>query len=82
MTDPLTCRQAFDRLENFLDRELSPEETLRVQEHLDICAVCTREFQFEAGILDGIRARLARIQIPMRLADRISEALRLEAARG
>ena len=82
MTDALTCRQAFDRLEEFLDRELSPEETVRVRGHLEQCAQCAREFRFEAGVLDGIRARLGRIKVPMQLADRISRALRLEAGPG
>ncbi len=82
MTDALTCREAFDRLEEFLDRELSAEETRRVEDHLEHCVNCAREFRFEAGILDGVRARLRRIQVPDQLADRISHALRLEARQG
>ncbi len=82
MTDALTCRQAFDRLEDFLDRELSPEESTRVQDHLEHCAQCAREFRFEAGVLEGIRARLGRIKVPEQLAARISRALRQEAGRG
>lgn len=81
MTDQLTCRQAFDRLEEFLDRELSPEDTRRVEHHLEHCANCAREFHFEAGILEGVRSRLRRIRVPEHLADRISQALRLEARR-
>lgn len=67
MTDPLTCRQAFDRLEEFLDRELSSEETLRVVDHFEHCANCAREFRFEAGILEGVRSRLRRIKVPAEL---------------
>lgn len=75
MTDPLTCQQAFDRLEDFLDRELAAEETTLVRAHLEVCAQCAREFHFEQRVLDGVRARLARIQVPADLADRIGRAL-------
>jgi len=82
MTDPLTCRQAFDRLEEYLDRELTASETLRVSEHLEVCANCAREFRFEAEVLGGIRERLDRIKVPAQLADRISRALWLEVGKG
>ncbi len=75
MTDPLTCRQAFDWLEDFLDRELVAEETILVRAHLEVCAQCAREFHFEARVLDGVRARLARIQVPADLAERVKRAL-------
>ena len=75
MTDSLTCRQAFDRLEDFLDRELAAEETILVRAHLEVCAQCAAEFHFEQRLLDGVRARLARIQVPADLAERIGRAL-------
>lgn len=64
MSEELTCRQAFDRLEEFLDRELSADEATRVHAHLTICEPCTREFHFEASILEGVREKLRRIKIP------------------
>ena len=76
MSDALTCRQAFDRLEEYLDRELTPEETSRVRAHLEICEQCTREFHFEGEILAGIREKLRRIQVPGGLTERILAALR------
>ena len=82
MTDALTCREAFNRLEEFLDRELSPEETVQVQAHLEQCVQCAREFRFEAGVLEGIRAKLAHIGIPQQLAERVSLALRAGTRRG
>jgi anti-sigma factor (TIGR02949 family) len=75
VTDPLTCRQAFDRLEDFLDRELAAEEVVLVRAHLEVCEQCTREFHFEARVLDGVRAKLGRIQVPADLAERIRRAL-------
>ena len=46
-----TCEEAFRRLDDYLDRELSSEETALVHEHLEICAGCAREFNFEASVL-------------------------------
>jgi len=77
VTDSLTCRQAFDRLEDFLDRELAAEEAILVRAHLEVCAQCAAEFHFEQRLLDGVRARLARIQVPADLAERIGRALTL-----
>lgn len=76
MNDPLTCRQAFDRLEEYLDRELSLEETRQVREHLALCEQCTREFRFEAGVLEGVREALRRIRIPPGFTERILATLR------
>jgi anti-sigma factor (TIGR02949 family) len=73
--DRMTCEQAFARIDDFLDRELSPEEMEQVQAHLDTCAVCSREFQFEAGIIDGVRAKLRRIEVPPDLLARITRKL-------
>lgn len=74
MSHPLnrnTCEEAFRRLDDFLDRRLGPEETRLVQEHLDICAACTREFTFEASVLEGVKRRLRQIQAPADLLSRI-----------
>ena len=76
MIDRLSCDQTFERLDDYLDRELSPEESAEVRAHHQICDQCTREFRFEAGVLDGLRAKLRRIRIPADLAARISRAIR------
>ena len=75
MSEELTCRQAFDRLEEYLDRELSSEEAARVQAHLKICAQCTREFRFERLMLEALRDKVNRIRVPDGLQGRIFAAL-------
>lgn len=66
-----TCEEAFRRLDDFLDRELSPAETRLVEEHLQVCAACTREFTFEASVLTGVRQKLGHITAPPDLLARI-----------
>ena len=73
-----TCEEAFRRLDDYLDRELSSEETELVKEHLDICAGCAREFNFEASLLRGVRTKLRQIELPESLQARILGVLKDE----
>jgi len=78
MSEParLTCQEAFERLEDFVDRELNPEELRQVEAHLETCAGCAPHFEFEEQVLDGIRRQVRRIQAPTGLLDRILSRLR------
>lgn len=69
------CEEAFRRLDDFLDRRLSPEETRIIEEHLEICAWCTREFNFEASVLNGVKRKLRHIEAPADLLSRILSRL-------
>lgn len=70
-----TCEEAFRRLDDFLDRRLSAEETRLIEEHLQICDACTREFTFEASVLLGVRQKLQRVVAPPDLIARIAERI-------
>ena len=69
--DRYTCEDALRRLEDFLDRELTPDETRRVQAHLDTCAGCAEQYRFEGRLLDGVREKVRRVSLPSDLRDRI-----------
>jgi anti-sigma factor (TIGR02949 family) len=66
-----TCEEAFRRLDDFLDKELSPIEMMLIQEHLEICEACAREFTFEESVIRNVRARLRDVEIPPDLTERI-----------
>jgi anti-sigma factor (TIGR02949 family) len=70
-----TCEEAFRRIDDFLDRELSAIEMQLVHEHLEICEGCAREFQFEASLLDGVKRKMRRIDVPAGLISRVLAAL-------
>ena len=70
-----TCEEAFRRLDDYLDRELSADEMTLVHEHLEICAGCAREFDFEASVLRGVREKLRQIELPDLLQARILAVL-------
>lgn len=70
-----TCEEAFRRLDDYLDRELSAPEMELVREHLEICAGCAREFGFEESVLKGVRTRLRQIDLPPDLESRVLRLL-------
>jgi anti-sigma factor (TIGR02949 family) len=74
--DRMTCESAFRRLDDYLDRQLSAEEMRLVEEHLQICEACTREFTFEASVIAGVRRKLQSIPAPPDLLARIAAKLR------
>jgi anti-sigma factor (TIGR02949 family) len=78
--DRLTCEQTFDRLDDYLDRELSAEETALVRAHLETCAVCAEEYDFEARVLDQVRSKLRRIEVPRPALERVLAVLRAHAS--
>ena len=77
-----TCEEAFRRLDDFLDRRLPHAEMDLIEEHLEICAACAREFTFEASVLTGVRQKLRQIRVPPDLLARITAAIRGEEIRG
>lgn len=73
--DRLTCAEVFRRLDDYLDRELSPREMQLVKAHLEICAACASEYAFEAEVLNQVRAKVQRIDLPSDLLAKVSRAL-------
>jgi anti-sigma factor (TIGR02949 family) len=78
--DRYTCEETIRRLDDYLDRELTPHEMQLVQEHLEVCALCASEYAFEGSALERLRDKLQRIPAPVDLMSRISRAL--ERAQG
>lgn len=78
--DRFTCEETFRRLDDYLDRELGPDEMQLVSEHLALCAVCTEEFAFEASVIDGVKRKLRQIDAPDDLSSRVLELLQRDKA--
>lgn len=73
--DRLTCEEVFRHLDDFLDRELTAAEMVQVREHLEHCAGCAGEYQFDETVLRHVRERLSRAQVPAGLLDSIRDRL-------
>jgi hypothetical protein len=65
----------FRRFDDYLDRELGPAEMELVREHLEYCARCARELEFEDSVLRQVRAKIQRLPVPADLLDRIARAI-------
>ncbi len=79
--DRTTCEEAFRKLDDFLDRRLGADEMRIIEQHLEVCAACAREFTFAASLLEGIRSKLRQVSAPPDLLARISARIGL-ASRG
>jgi anti-sigma factor (TIGR02949 family) len=73
--DRYTCEEAFLRLDDYLDRELPAEEMDCVRRHLETCAICASEVDFEQAVLDDVRGKVRRIRAPRDLMARVSALL-------
>lgn len=47
-----------------------------------MCEACSREFVFEASVIEGVRAKLGRLTAPPDLVARISAQIRREGEAG
>jgi anti-sigma factor (TIGR02949 family) len=74
----LTCAETFARLDDYVDRELAPDEVREVVAHLESCVVCAGEFEIERRLLDDIRGKLRRVRAPADLMAKVSSRLRAE----
>jgi anti-sigma factor (TIGR02949 family) len=82
MTETIDCRQAADRLQDYLRRELTPEVEAEMRAHIERCRPCFQSAQFEENFLAMLETRAARECCPDRLRQRILDLLRAEAGRG
>lgn len=73
--DRFTCEEVFRRLNDYLDRELSPAEMTMVKEHLETCAQCASEHAFEESVLRELKSKLRRIDLPQSLIDKVDAIL-------
>lgn len=70
-----TCKEALQRLDDYIDRELSAEELERVKRHLKICHDCTRKFAAETSFINETRRTLDHLSVPADLMSLISRTL-------
>jgi len=77
--DRFTCEEVFQRLNDYLDKELTDREIRLVEEHLETCAVCASEYRFEGQLLESLRAKLRNPNLPPDLVEKIRAALNRDA---
>jgi anti-sigma factor (TIGR02949 family) len=80
--DRTTCEETFRRLDDYVDRQLTADQTRLIEEHLQHCEACSREFVFEASVIQAVRRKLRRLDVPPSLLDRITQKLSRTAQEG
>lgn len=71
----MNCREAFDRLYEYLDQELTPEVEAKVRQHLRECPPCDECFDAEQAFLKFVEARCRSRSAPPELKRRILSEL-------
>jgi len=69
-TDLMTCDEALDLLDPYLDGDLPPEEAGRLRTHLDRCPACAAELALAGRIQRELRA-LPRPDCPPEVIQRV-----------
>jgi mycothiol system anti-sigma-R factor len=77
----ITCKNCKQALHPYIDRELSDEDIVQVQEHLDACRGCLHMFEFEASLRRLVRVRCREQVAPESLRTRITACLAVEVNR-
>jgi anti-sigma factor (TIGR02949 family) len=73
----MNCRETSKLIHEYIDGEISSEDSSDLQEHLSGCSHCRRRVEFEKLLRDSIKP-LLHIEIPPYLPERISLALQNE----
>lgn len=71
----MDCREAFEHLYAYLDRELTEEHTARVRAHLEDCKDRLALARFETAYLRFLEARIVSRRAPEQLKKRILREL-------
>ncbi len=53
----MTCKEAIEQLNEFLDNELDDANYSKIRQHIDMCHKCCEKFEFEQSIKRVIRER-------------------------
>lgn len=75
MLNPLNCKQIYEKLHDYLDRELSASDMKVVAFHFKICPHCAREYRLEGRVLTHVKERMCCEPIPENLEQLIRAKL-------
>ena len=73
----MTCREAVDKLYEYLDNELDSVTTAQIKKHLDLCRLCCDNFEFEKTMKDLVHKCCRDARAPAPLKSKIIEGLEI-----
>lgn len=69
------CKNALDRLIDYLDNELTEEDSEELCRHLELCRQCYDRVEFEKALKERIRLKAHTAKAPEALTARIKGLL-------
>ena len=73
--NPSDCKDAVERLYEFLDGELTSEKRTSISNHIDACGHCLDAYEFHTE-LKIVISKKCHTDLPVGLRDRVFDALR------
>jgi len=73
----MTCREAVDKLHEYIDSELDSATTEKIKKHLDLCRLCCNQFEFEKTMKELVHKCCERAKAPDVLKKKIADTLNL-----
>lgn len=77
----ITCREALNVIQEFLDGELPPKDEARIRAHFDVCRRCYPKLRAEESFRSAVKMTLDGQHAPPRLKARV-RALLAQESRG
>lgn len=71
----MNCKECLNRLEELVDKELTPLEAGEVQMHLENCPSCADHYEFQAGMKRLVRTCCTGDRAPDSLRERLRAIL-------
>ncbi|MGH7904616.1 MAG: mycothiol system anti-sigma-R factor [Candidatus Dormibacteraceae bacterium] len=71
----MNCRDCVEKLDGFVDRELSDAEVLEVRRHLKDCPPCEDRFHLEVEVKRLVRTCCSSDRAPDSLREKLREIL-------
>ncbi len=72
----MNCQNCIEKLELYVDRELSDQELQEVRHHLDDCPPCKDAFDLQVGVKRLVKVCCDQGEAPANLRAKLAEILR------
>jgi mycothiol system anti-sigma-R factor len=69
--DDPDCSEVLDRVYEYLDGELTPDDLDKIRVHLDDCSPCLRQYDLDVALKALVRRSCGCDQAPVELRERI-----------
>jgi len=71
----MTCDECMQRLEQYVDRELTDAEVREVRLHLEFCPPCEERFSFQSGFKRLVKVCCEQEKAPAALREKLQKIL-------